>query len=136
MIETKKDLIFYLNKDREALGIPVNKSWKQKIKKILIKYLIWNFQRALRYHEYYLNRYKKNRYNLWIIFRLMYWRSRHNRLGLRLGFTVPCNVFGYGLRINHYGLLVVNSGARIGNFCDIHQGVNIGQNIKKEVLQR
>lgn len=38
-------------------------------------------------------------------------------------------MFGYGLRINHYGLLVVNAGARIGNFCDIHQGVNIGQNI-------
>lgn len=39
-------------------------------------------------------------------------------------------MFGYGLRINHYGLLVVNAGARIGNFCDIHQGVNIGQNIQ------
>ena len=39
---------------------------------------------------------------------------------------MPCNVFDYGLRINHFGLLIVNPNCRIGKFCDIHQGVNIG----------
>jgi serine O-acetyltransferase len=43
-----------------------------------------------------------------------------------LGFTIPCNVFGAGLRINHFGLIVVSPCANIGCFCDIHQGVNIG----------
>lgn len=38
--------------------------------------------------------------------------------------------FSGGLRINHYGLIVVNPNAKIGEWCDIHQGVNIGQNIE------
>lgn len=91
---------------------------------------IWRFQRALRHHEYYLNRWRRSRRNPFLLFGLAYWRMRHKRLGYMLGFSVPCNVFGYGLRINHYGLLVVNADARMGNFCDVHQGVNIGQNIE------
>ena len=35
------------------------------------------------------------------------------------------------MKINHYGLIVVHPLARIGEWCDIHQGVNIGQNIEK-----
>lgn len=37
-----------------------------------------------------------------------------------------------GLRINHYGLIVVNPKARVGAFCDIHQGVNIGEGFGKD----
>ncbi len=51
----------------------------------------------------------------------------HLSLGYLLGFSIPCNVFGPGLRINHYGLLVVNPKSKIGEWCDIHQGVNIGE---------
>lgn len=36
------------------------------------------------------------------------------------------------MRINHFGLIVVNPKARIGEWCDIHQGVNIGQNIEAD----
>lgn len=45
---------------------------------------------------------------------------------MKLGFVIPPNVFGGGLRINHFGNIVVNSEAKIGEWCDIHQGVNIG----------
>lgn len=58
------------------------------------------------------------------------WAYVHHRLGIRLGFSIPINVFEYGLRINHYGYVVINPAARIGKFCDIHQGVNIGQKIE------
>lgn len=34
-----------------------------------------------------------------------------------------------GVRINHYGLIVINPAAKIGTYCDIHQGVNIGVSI-------
>lgn len=61
---------------------------------------------------------------------LIIWKLIHHLYEIRLGFEIPINVFDYGLRINHYGYLVVNGGARIGKFCDIHQGVNIGQNIE------
>ena len=61
---------------------------------------------------------------------MIVWKLIHYLRGIRLGFDIPTNVFDYGLRINHYGYLVVNGGARIGKFCDIHQGVNIGQNVE------
>lgn len=35
-------------------------------------------------------------------------------------------MFSGGLRINHYGNIVVNPEAKVGEWCDIHQGVNIG----------
>jgi serine O-acetyltransferase len=50
---------------------------------------------------------------------------------MRLGFDIPINVFGAGLRINHYGNIVINGGAKIGMWCDVHQGVNIGSNNSK-----
>ena len=36
------------------------------------------------------------------------------------------------MRINHYGLIVVNPKARVGAFCDIHQGVKIGEGYGKD----
>lgn len=50
----------------------------------------------------------------------------YRRLSVRLGFSVPLNVFGPGLNIVHYGLLVVNPNARVGANCRVHSGVNIG----------
>lgn len=49
-----------------------------------------------------------------------------------MGWDIPINTFGPGLKINHFGLIVVNGNARIGAFCDIHQGVNIGQHGSSE----
>ncbi|WP_418055218.1 serine O-acetyltransferase [Pseudidiomarina terrestris] len=48
------------------------------------------------------------------------------RLSIRLGFSIPVNVFREGLVIVHYGLIVVSGDARIGVNCRIHAGVNIG----------
>lgn len=47
-------------------------------------------------------------------------------MGVKLGFDIPPNTCGPGLRINHYGNIIINPGVRIGEWCDIHQGVNIG----------
>ena len=35
-------------------------------------------------------------------------------------------MFFWGLRINHFGNIVVNPEAKIGDWCDIHQGTNRG----------
>ena len=51
----------------------------------------------------------------------------HRHYGVKMGWDIPINVFGPGLKINHFGLIVVNDNVRVGAFCDIHQGVNIGQ---------
>ena len=51
MIQSKQDLKTFLEKDRQALGIPAQCKrprwfWGDDI---------WKFQRALRYHEYHSN---------------------------------------------------------------------------------
>jgi len=45
---------------------------------------------------------------------------------LKLGFTIPINVFGPGLSIAHYGTIVVSQHASVGANCRLHAGVNIG----------
>lgn len=117
MIKNKSDLHKYLEMDKKALGIT------KKFPSIFGDE-IWKFEIILRKHEYY-----NNCTNNFIMKK--FYSFLHNKYGLKLGFQIPCNVFGGGLRINHFGLIVVNPEARIGEWCDIHQGVNIGQNIEK-----
>lgn len=55
-----------------------------------------------------------------------YYRYRLYKCGLKLGFTIPRNVFGPGLSIPHTGTIVVNSNAKVGKNCRLHVCVNIG----------
>lgn len=80
---------------------------------------IFRFVVLLRLNEYLLN----SRINIFLRLIPLLW---YKRLGVRLGFSVPLNVFGPGLAIVHYGLLIVNSNSKIGKNCRIHAGVNIG----------
>lgn len=50
----------------------------------------------------------------------------YRRLSIRLGFSVAPGIFGPGLAIVHYGLLVIDPTTRVGRNCRIHAGVNIG----------
>ena len=53
-------------------------------------------------------------------------KIRLKRISVRLGFSVPLNVFGPGLSIAHYGTIVVNPNCQIGSFCRIHANTNLG----------
>ena len=119
MIRSKEDLKFYLLQDKKTLGIPNSQRSPHLYGNELWKYLI-----ALRYLEYYSNCHKSrmDRYKLTFFSRL------HHYWSVWLGYEIPINTFGYGLKLNHIGPIIVNPNARIGNFCDIHVGVNIGQN--------
>lgn len=119
MIRNKSDLQRYLAMDRFAL------ERKDKHPKLFGDY-VFKFEIALRHHEYYHNLVNSGKDGIFNKVMLYWWRYWHHRLGLRLGFTIPINTFDGGLRINHYGLIIVNENARIGKYCDIHQGVNIG----------
>lgn len=121
MIETRKDLHEYIELDRIAHGR------KSRYPRLIFDY-IWKFQYSLRHEEFYIN--QKNQ-NIATHLRKLFWRYVKKRIGYKLGFSIPANVFGPGLRINHHGYLVVSAEAKIGRFCDIHQGVNIGQNTEK-----
>lgn len=121
MIFTIKDLDEYLAKDKFALGIE-----NRNTPKIFRDY-IWRYQIILRKHEFFYNNKDKS-----LFYKIMekIYSLRHQMLGAFLGFDISVNSFGPGLRINHWGYIVVNGNARIGAWCDIHQGVNIGQNIE------
>ncbi len=55
-----------------------------------------------------------------------FYRFRLQRRGLRLGFTIPINVFGPGLSIAYPGTIAVSPIARVGANCRLHTCVNIG----------
>lgn len=57
---------------------------------------------------------------------LLIYRIRLRQIQLKLGFSLPLNVFGKGLSIPHYGNIIVNPACKIGDNCRIHAGVNIG----------
>lgn len=120
MISSKVDYKSYLNADRKALNIHNGKLlW---LKQLIAPNYIWIFQRRLRKLEYYRNCRKDP------IGKLVYGliKIKHRKLALKLGFSIPENVFGPGLSIAHYGTIVVNSKAKVGKNCRIHVCTNIG----------
>ena len=116
MIRSKADLYRYLESDRKALNI------SRKHPRIFGDE-IWKFEIALRKYEYYHN---CNSLMGWML--VKFWHLRYKMLGLRLGFSIPINVIDEGLCIYHYGSIVISRFAKIGKWCEIHSGVNIGQN--------
>ena len=60
---------------------------------------------------------------------LAFWyKARKNRLGSRLGFIISAGCFGEGLKLEHYGSVIVNPKSRIGKNCTIHGNCCIGSN--------
>jgi len=111
-IKTLKDLKLFIKKDMLATS-------KSNFFKEFIFCPVFRFTILLRFNEYLFN--KKTPFVIRIM--PLFW---YKRLGVRLGFSIPLNVFDCGLGIVHYGLLIVNTDARIGKNCRIHAGVNIG----------
>lgn len=114
MITCKADLREYLECDRKALG--------REKKRPGFEDLVWKFERELRYCEYYRNCRKD------ILGKLGYrfHKYRKFRLGTACNFHIHENTVGKGLAIAHIGPVIINSHARLGDFCRIHVGVNIG----------
>lgn len=107
---------------KEALKDCLNAELEQYFheeKKLFVRFLmndhdyqIWQYQKALRTFEYHLNRGHR------ILSR--FWNRRCNTLGGRLGIYIRPNCFDPGLRIWHYGSIMVNSNAKIGKNCQLH----------------
>lgn len=121
MIRSRKDYIDYREADRIALGRRKIGAAHWFVDLVFPDY-IWRFQKLLRKLEYYGN-VKRGMLSRLVY---LYLQLRYRRLSVKLGFTIPRNVFGPGLAIVHYGGIVVNEKARIGANCRIHPGTNIG----------
>ena len=122
MIKTEKDLRYYLSIDRLALG-KKNNNLFSFIKHIFFPDYIHLFQIYLRKSEYYYN----NKSKIYLLVPFLFYFFKYKRLGLKLGFSIPLNVFGPGLAIMHYGTIVVNPRAKVGANCRIHVCTNIGE---------
>lgn len=124
MISSKKEYLEYLEADRIALGKPPY-SFIIMIKEKIKREHIWKFQRLLRKTEYYNNVVSKK----FFLGKLLYifLKIKLKNLSLKLGFSIPENVFGPGLAIVHYGTIVVNASAKVGSNCRIHASTNIGE---------
>lgn len=124
MIKSKRDYLFYLKEDRKALKEKDRFFLIQWIRDILFPNYIYIFQRKLRKTEYY----KNTQTNIFRKLYFLYLYSSYKKYQMKLGFSIPLNVFGSGLGIAHYGTIVVNGNSKIGANCRIHICVNIGAN--------
>ena len=117
MIKTKMQLKEYLIQDAKACR-------RNSIHPGVFGDEIWKFQYALRHCNYYSFRLKTN---LIAYLPFIYWRFKHHYLSVKLGFSVPYSLeIGKGFSIAHYGSIVINNNAVIGDNCRIHEGVCIG----------
>lgn len=123
MITNKKEYIKYLKEDYKALNIQRPNNIQAKLGELIFSNPIWKFQRTLRKLEYYHNCKKSLISKVFKIF-ILY---KYHKLSQRLSFNIPINTCGYGLSIAHYGPIVINTKAKLGNNCRIHVGVNIGE---------
>lgn len=116
MIDSKESLKRYLEQDKLALGRKRDKRPR------VYGDEIWKFEILLRKVEYDIN----CRHGLFALIVGKYHKFRFHRLSVKLGFTIPPNVFAEGLAIPHYGTIVVHANTRAGRNCRLHEGVNIG----------
>jgi len=121
MIQSKLDYNKYLKQDRVALRLN-SLSLGDKILNFISPNLIWKFQKLLRKVEYFKNCKNSGISKLYYY----YIKYKFKKISLKLGFSIPPNVFGPGLAIIHYGTIVINSNAKVGANCRIHACVNIG----------
>lgn len=116
MIHTKEKLNEYIEWDAKALG-------RKKLSASLFGDEIWKFQLSMRKLDYYHFRKKRNPLTIPLF---IYYRFRYHSLSVKLGLSIPYNICGKGLAIPHYGCIVINQTAQIGENCRILDGVNIG----------
>lgn len=123
MITTKHQLNFYISADRIMKGLAAKRSFKD-VMLTLIGFrhyvsggLIMEYQRHMRFVDYYQN--KTHRGMLDHLLRMVH-KFHFDRLGLKLGFSLNPDSFGYGLVIPHYGTIVINGDCKFGNYCVLH----------------
>lgn len=118
MINTKKTLREYLKHEKKFY---YSGNLLQAIRLYLVQspnYLIWRYQKFLRISEYHFNARHQLRY--------AYFKRRKNIEGARLGIYINHNCIEKGLRIYHYGSIIIHENAHIGANLSLHGDNCIG----------
>ncbi len=132
MIETKEDLKYYLERDAKNYAIQAKFSWR-KIKYNLLAHprinngIIWKHIKALRYVEYYSNRPKP--LSIFNQVCLIYFTYKLRKLSYKTGYQMAPNVIGPGLTIYHYGPIICNAKAKIGENAILNPNITIGHKV-------
>lgn len=136
MINSSKDLKEYLLSDA-ALYPKRNGSFISRLKNWLItnpqndQQVIYNYLVCLRHSEYNLNNsilIKKVSVRAIVhTVILLYQYHKLKKLAYKTGFQIVPNCFGKALQIWHFGSIIVNEKARIGDNAIIYPGVLIGK---------
>ncbi len=92
---------------------------------------IFKFIVCLRYLEYL----KNTRTVPFRLFRIRYAMYKWEKISIKLGYTIYPNCFDTGLKIGHYGGIIVNENCKIGKNCSIRPFTVIG-NKKNSVNNR
>lgn len=135
MLKNRSQLLEFLIEDAK-LYPKVSSSYFKCLKNRLATtpqsstYRIWLYVKNLRYAEYNKNNsilakpkgINSLYHTLCMIYR--YWRLRV--LSRETGFQIDPGSFGKGLLIYHYGSIIVNADAKIGDYATIFPGVVIG----------
>lgn len=135
MIKTKEELKQYLVAD-SGLYSKLSIGLLMRLKNRIVtspqstQWKIYSYIRNLRHAEYHLNNSILSKAigvcSLYHTVCLLYRYYRLRKLSFQTGFQIDPNSFGKGLLIYHYGSIIVNAGARIGDYATIYPGVVIG----------
>lgn len=91
---------------------------------------IYKYIKALRYAEYHQNNSSLTSMggvkSLCHTVMMMFYYRRLRNISYKIGFQIPPNTCGYGLKIYHYGYLIINAKVRIGKNATLYPGVEIG----------
>lgn len=135
MIVSKETLHEYLSTDA-ALYPKLNSGLFRRWKNRLVtspqssQWKIFSYLRNLRYAEYHKNKsclaLPLGVVSVYHTLCMLYHYKKLRHLSFQTGFQIDPGSFGKGLMIYHYGSIVVNDNARIGDYATIYPGVVIG----------
>lgn len=118
MIKDKSDLMEFLNADYGRFES------KPRYRDYLIgneKWYIWQYIKALRHVEYYINTNKKG-------LKFLFWWLKYKRIGFKIKYNIAPNTIDRGLGICHVGDFIwVNPKCHIGKNCTLRPGVVFGR---------
>lgn len=120
MITTKEQLNEYIAKDLKRNGL--NGGGKARLILLIDKRL--RFHVVLRKLEYYHNTQGNNPFKKLMA---LWYGYRRYKLGVELGYSIRPNCIGEGMRLAHYGSIVINESVKIGRNAVIHSCVNIAE---------
>ena len=133
MISSKDDLLQFLELDSRNYifqkGTVIDRVRKLSFSNpVCDERYIWLYIKSLRHVEYLINSAPPKKYKKYLkTFRLLYWLRKLRKYSYITGFLIPPNVCGKGLTIWHWGSIIINPAAKIGDNCTLYPGVLIGQ---------